>query len=142
MSEEYSTTLRRNNERLQAELAETKKQLGYADWTIELLEEKETAVALRVKELEGALLLSEAKLQHYNGDYQGGPHIKDVRDAIKAALASTDKTADEVLKEAWGEPVGEVVFFGDPSLKEVSWKKGRMPDIGTKLYAPRTEVTK
>ncbi len=32
------------------------------------------------------------------------------------------------------EPVGEIVTFG-PELKEVSWRAGKMPEIGTKLYA-------
>lgn len=33
------------------------------------------------------------------------------------------------------EPVGEIVLFGgDSDLKEVSWRKGKMPPPGTKLY--------
>lgn len=32
-----------------------------------------------------------------------------------------------------GELVGEIVAFGH-SLHEVSWAKGRMPELGTKLY--------
>jgi hypothetical protein len=32
------------------------------------------------------------------------------------------------------EPVGEIVLFGG-DLKEVSWRKGKMPAPGTKLYA-------
>jgi len=31
------------------------------------------------------------------------------------------------------EPMGEIVMFGP--IKEVSWRKGKMPDVGTKLYA-------
>lgn len=33
------------------------------------------------------------------------------------------------------EPVGEIVTFGSPDCKEVSWRKGKMPKTGTKLYA-------
>lgn len=34
------------------------------------------------------------------------------------------------------ETVGEVVYFGgDGDLKEVSWKKGRLPPVGTALLA-------
>lgn len=32
------------------------------------------------------------------------------------------------------EPVAEIVEFGN-GLKEVSWRKGKMPELGTKLYA-------
>lgn len=32
------------------------------------------------------------------------------------------------------EPVGEIVLFGE-GLKEVSWAKGKMPSVGSKLYA-------
>ena len=34
------------------------------------------------------------------------------------------------------EPVGELILFaGDSDLKEVSWVKGKMPGVGTRLYA-------
>ena len=36
---------------------------------------------------------------------------------------------------ASAEPVGEIVLSGgDPDLKEVSWRNGKMPPPGTKLY--------
>jgi hypothetical protein len=38
----------------------------------------------------------------------------------------------DALKEQ--EPAGEVVLFGE-RLKEISWRKGKLPDVGTKLYA-------
>jgi hypothetical protein len=33
------------------------------------------------------------------------------------------------------EPVGKIVAFGSPDLKEVAWTNGKMPDAGTNLYA-------
>ena len=36
--------------------------------------------------------------------------------------------------QAQQEPVGEIVLFGG-DLKEVSWRNGRMPAAGVKLYA-------
>ncbi len=33
------------------------------------------------------------------------------------------------------EPVAEIILFGrDADLKEVAWRKGRMPKVGTKMY--------
>ena len=32
------------------------------------------------------------------------------------------------------EPVAEIVSFGGSDLKEVAWKKGKMPALGSKLY--------
>jgi hypothetical protein len=48
-------------------------------------------------------------------------------DAARAALASPQEQAPGA------EPVAEVVLFGG-DLKEVSWKKGKLPPVGTKLY--------
>ncbi|WP_233343682.1 hypothetical protein [Burkholderia cepacia] len=39
-----------------------------------------------------------------------------------------------LLEKLCGEPVGEIVVFGQ-ELKEVSWRAGKMPEFGTKLYA-------
>ena len=42
-----------------------------------------------------------------------------------------------------GEPVGEVIYFaGDGDLKEVAWRKGKLPPVGTKLYAGPVIATK
>ncbi len=50
--------------------------------------------------------------------------VKEDRDALSAEL--------DALKRQ--EPVGVVVLFGE-RLKEISWRKGKLPDVGTKLYA-------
>ena len=46
------------------------------------------------------------------------------RDALHAKIEQMEKQ----------EPAGEVVLFGE-RLKEISWRKGKLPDVGTKLYA-------
>ena len=40
----------------------------------------------------------------------------------------------QTVEEMEQEPAGEVVLFGE-GLKEISWRKGKLPDVGTKLYA-------
>ena len=45
--------------------------------------------------------------------------------------AELDALKQDVEKQ---EPAGEVVLFGE-RLKEISWRKGKLPDVGTKLYA-------
>lgn len=107
---------------------------------IQGLQTERTALALRVKNLVDAVSWVKLIFTDDTLAQERDPELW--LPSVEQALASTDKTAEEVIAEWLGEPVGEVVFFGDPSLKEVSWKKGRMPDIGTKLYAPRTEVKK
>jgi hypothetical protein len=37
-------------------------------------------------DLLAALILADEKLKHYTGEYMGGPHIKTVRDAARAAI--------------------------------------------------------
>ena len=37
--------------------------------------------------LQAACLLAQEKLRHYSGEYNGGPHIKQVNDVLAAALA-------------------------------------------------------
>lgn len=44
------------------------------------------------------------------------------------------------MRSQQAEPVGEVVLFGQ-DLKEVSWRNGRMPEAGTKLYAAPEPAT-
>lgn len=39
-----------------------------------------------------------------------------------------------VTQPAAGEPVGKIVAFGE-SLHEVSWHKGKLPALGTELFA-------
>jgi hypothetical protein len=40
------------------------------------------------------------------------------------------------IAQAEQQPVGEIILFGgDSDLKEVSWRKGKMPEVGAKLYA-------
>ena len=54
----------------------------------------------------------------------------------------SEVTGDDVLRwmdehaaaQAQGWPLGEIVEFGT-GLKEVSWREGKMPALGTKLYA-------
>lgn len=60
------------------------------------------------------------------GDYRHST-ARDGWEAWQAARRAQHSTA---------EPVGEVVLFGrDADLKEVSWRKGRLPPVGTKLFA-------
>lgn len=42
--------------------------------------------------------------------------------------------APVVAQQEAAQPVGEVVLFG-ADCKEVAWKKGKLPPVGTKLYA-------
>jgi len=50
------------------------------------------------------------------------------RSAVLAALSQTTQPQ--------AEPVAEIVTFGGlDGQKEVSWRKGMMPPVGTKLYA-------
>lgn len=62
-----------------------------------------------------------------NGDHYMEPYTEWVWEAwqARAALASAPVA---------GEAVGEIVLFGG-ELKEVSWREGKMPPQGTKLYA-------
>lgn len=49
---------------------------------------------------------------------------------VPAIAAALTQGAGEAV-----EPVAEIVLFGrDPDLKEVAWRKGRMPKVGTKMY--------
>ena len=60
---------------------------------------------------------------------------------LKAVAAATDKQREiDQLKSRLAKleamqttPVGEVVIFGT-DCKEISWVKGRLPDVGEKLY--------
>lgn len=48
--------------------------------------------------------------------------------AERLALEAADALAGQQA-----EPAGEIVLFG--GYKEISWRNGQMPDVGTKLYA-------
>lgn len=64
---------------------------------------------------------------HANGD----------RIAMEATIAQqAQRIADLEADKGHGGPVGVIVEFGF-GLKEVSWTNGKMPDLGTKLYAER-----
>jgi len=60
---------------------------------------------------------------------------------LKAVAAATDKQREidqlksrlAKLEEMQTTPVGEVVIFGT-DCKEISWVKGRLPEVGEKLY--------
>lgn len=66
--------------------------------------------------------------------------IRELRALLDAKPAEV--TGDDVLRwmdehaaaQAQGSPLGEIVEFGT-GLKEVSWREGKMPALGTKLYA-------
>jgi len=52
-------------------------------------------------------------------------------------------SANAITSMQTEQPVGEIVTFGDAELKEVSWRGGKMPEAGTKLYthpAPFTSM--
>lgn len=52
--------------------------------------------------------------------------------------ALADKLAAALAAAPVAEPVGEVVLFGG-DIKEISWRKGKLPPVGTKLYAAPTK---
>jgi hypothetical protein len=57
-------------------------------------------------------------------------------------FVETDRASRQVANKAEVEPVGEVILFGgDSDLKEVAWRKGKLPDVGTKLYATPPATT-
>ena len=61
------------------------------------------------------------------------------RDRIAAMVQrSFDAERFLSLRQAGAEAVGEIVMFGGV-CKEVSWRKGKMPPVGTKLFAGRSE---
>jgi len=64
-------------------------------------------------------------------------HVKQAHDHCVTWLAACRQSTTPAQAPAQAaEPVGEVVLFGgDRGLKEVSWKNGKMPAPGTKLYA-------
>lgn len=132
-------------ERLQAELAECQRERDRYDAIAGKLLLEKTALALRVKELEEAL---GSIREYWNRDQNESAMADACWHAVNTAdeaLASTDKTAEEVIAEyernKWGDPVGESV---------VNALKGDFATVlslsafgkGTKLYATRTEVTK
>lgn len=47
------------------------------------------------------------------------------------AIAAWNRRATQ---PAAGEPIGKIVSFG-PKLHEVAWSKGKLPPLGTELYA-------
>lgn len=58
--------------------------------------------------------------------------LPDLAQRIVAACAAL-RTKIEAIEQQ--EPVAEIVSFGGPDLKDVAWKKGKMPALGSKLYA-------
>lgn len=73
-------------------------------------------------------------------------HLIAERDALRAALrheagcveaakAEIKALRAKVAEMEQQEPVAEIVSFGSSDLKEVAWKKGKMPALGSKLYA-------
>lgn len=57
--------------------------------------------------------------------------INSLRNRVQARAARASLPAGGVV-----EPVGKIVLFGgDPDQKEVAWTKGKMPPVGTKLFA-------
>ncbi|MBA1189319.1 hypothetical protein G7Z99_09675 [Pseudomonas entomophila] len=63
-----------------------------------------------------------------DGDGFEHPATQNDFTAFRAGYEATRET-----QHALAEPVGEVIAFGF-GLHEVSWAKGRMPALGTKLY--------
>ena len=101
------------------------------------------AAERRVEELAGLLRQSDdfmyimtghdshARLVHQYGKEWWTP-VNELRGKICTALSNQSAPADK----GHGGPVGVIVEFGF-GLKEVSWTNGKMPDLGTKLYAER-----
>jgi Restriction alleviation protein Lar len=57
------------------------------------------------------------------------PHVNGTRERLYEAV----RALEILSQQAAAEPVAEIVLFGT-DLKEVSWRKGKMPPPGTKLY--------
>lgn len=62
---------------------------------------------------------------------EGHPFAKQFSNLMWAAWQARAAMASAPVA---GEAVGEIVLFGG-ELKEVSWRHGKMPPPGTKLYA-------
>lgn len=52
---------------------------------------------------------------------------------MRQAGSSTQRHENDRAEQHQGEPVGEVVAFGE-GLHEIAWTAGRMPRLGAKLY--------
>lgn len=52
-----------------------------------------------------------------------------------AAKAEIEALGAKIAEMEQQEPVAEIVSFGSSDLKEVAWKKGKMPALGSKLCA-------
>ena len=64
---------------------------------------------------------------------------EDLRVWTRRALTAEAALAHQPAQEQ-AEPLGEVILFGgDSDLKEVAWRKGKLPPVGTKLYAAQQE---
>ena len=62
-------------------------------------------------------------------------------DCVEAAKAEIEALGAKIAEMEQQEPVAEIVSFGSSDLKEVTWKKGKMPALGSKLYAlPGTQA--
>lgn len=72
-----------------------------------------------------------------------GAWDKEAFAAYARSVLATQQAPTGVPQQAQ-EPLGEIVTFGyGDGQKEVSWRQGRMPAVGTKLYAhPPSEVVK
>lgn len=53
--------------------------------------------------------------------------------AAKESLHNIQRWHTALSLPSEADPVGEIRLFG--GMKEVSWKAGKLPDVGTKLYA-------
>ncbi|HIE4193444.1 MULTISPECIES: hypothetical protein [Burkholderia] len=100
-------------------------QAAWEGWTARASSANETgAEGVRAWETDDGRVISDAQKQQALRD--GGASASSVR-PFYIALG-------KISAAQAAEPVGEIVTFG-PELKEVSWRAGKMPEIGTKLYA-------
>lgn len=58
---------------------------------------------------------------------------EDVLEVICPIIEERDKLRAQIEEMKNQEAVGQAVLFGE-DLKEIAWKKGKMPPVGAKLY--------
>ena len=87
-----------------------------------LLRDNNTALRARIEALENERTVDEQRIADLMAELNRVGHENE---ELHTKIADMERQ----------EPVAEIVSFGGPDLKEVAWKKGKMPTLGSKLYA-------
>ena len=102
------------------EAAESARRDDYQNWMTALDRNAELLAKLEAAEKELAELRSSMKFR---------------TSLIGRTEAERDELRAKIEQMEQQEPVAEIVSFGGSDLKEMAWKKGKMPALGSKLYA-------